>query len=101
MSEPVSKVTVLAKSSEGGPYAVEFSVLGNMALIKGDSKMLFDAAQTATLAQIRAWPQFVSTQKRLAEYEAALFEIVRELEGVKSRERSLKKEIADFLTTGK
>ena len=37
----------------------------------------------------------------LAEYEAALLEIEREMELVKSRERLLKRQMADFLTFGK
>ncbi|MGP8201828.1 MAG: hypothetical protein ACLQU4_20245 [Limisphaerales bacterium] len=121
MRETLSQITVLAKSSDGGSYPVEFSVRGDavlvlchcqagmnhmvckhkIALIKGDTKMLFDAPQSAALAQIRAWPQFPATQKRLAEYESALAEIDRELEKVKARERAIKKETAHFLTFGK
>jgi hypothetical protein len=121
MSETVSQITVLAKSSEGGSYPVEFTVLGEavrvfchcqagmnqmvckhkIALIKGDTRMLFDAAQAAALAQARAWPQFASTQKRLAEYELALAEIDRDFEKVKARERAIKKEMAHFLAFGK
>jgi hypothetical protein len=121
VSEPISRLTVLAKSSEAGSYLVEFSILGDMvrvfcncqaglnhmvckhkiALIKGETKMLFDAAQSATLDKIRSWPQFAFTQKRLAEYEVALMEIDRQFERVKSRERSIKKEMATFLMNGK
>jgi hypothetical protein len=119
MAEQISKLTVFAKSSDGGSYLVEFSVLDDMvrvfcncqaglnhmvckhkiALIK--TKMLFDAAESATLDKIRSWPQFACTQKRLAEYEVALMEIDRQLELVKSRERSIKKEMATFLLNGK
>ncbi|MEO7300825.1 MAG: hypothetical protein ABI042_19845 [Verrucomicrobiota bacterium] len=83
------KAVLLAKSSTGEPYKVEFlsdessvrifchcqaGVLQQMckhklALIKGDEKMLIDPNQSALLSEIQAWPQFVTLKTHACEYE--------------------------------
>ena len=89
------KATLLAKSSHGEPYEVEFleenesfrifcrcqaGVLHRMckhkqAFIDGDIEMLFDPSQATLLSEIRSWPQFKSLQKQLEAFSNQLREI--------------------------
>jgi hypothetical protein len=89
------KTTLLAKSSHGEPYKVEFlaedgslrifchcqaGVLHRMckhkqAFIDGDIKMLFDPAQAALLSEIRSCPQFQNLQKHLEAFSKQLNEL--------------------------
>src|SRR5438552_18413200 len=88
------KITILAKSSSGPPYTVEFmqqdlsvrvfchcqaGVMQQMCkhklgLIKGDLTMLFDAQQAPLLSEVHAWPQFSSLKTRTDEFEKKLKE---------------------------
>lgn len=93
---PAAKITLLAKSSSSKtPYKVEFTAHGpsvmvychckagvqrwmckhKLALILGDSNMLFDPGQAELLSQIQSWPQYSDLKKRTVEFETKLREI--------------------------
>jgi hypothetical protein len=93
---PPAKITLLAKSSSSTtPYKIEFIADGpsvrvychckagvqrwmckhKLALILGDSTMLFDPGQTELLSQIQSWPQYSDLKKRTDEFENKLREI--------------------------
>lgn len=93
---PPAKITLLAKSSSSRtPYKVEFMADGpsvmvychckagvqqwmckhKLALILGDSTMLFDPGQTELLSRIQSWPQYSDLKKRTDEFENKLREI--------------------------
>jgi hypothetical protein len=90
------KITLLAKSSSGGrPYKVEFLANGpsvmvqchclagrrkwmckhKLALITGDSNMLFDPSQAEHLSRIQSWPQYSDLKNRMEVYFKRLREI--------------------------
>lgn len=114
------KATLLAKSSSGDSYKVEFSVEGEcvrvfchcqagvlqqmckhkLALINGDTKMLFDAAQASLLTEIRAWPQFARLQARIARYERELGKIETAKAELAKQERAIKTQMGRDLTHG-
>ena len=93
------KATLLAKSSHGEPYKVEFSaadsglrifchcqagVLHRMckhkqAFIDGDTEMLFDPTQVALLSEIHSWPQFKNLQKHLEVFSQKLADIEKSI----------------------
>ncbi len=93
---PSARITVLAKSSSRkSPYKVEFMSDGpsvrvycpckagvqqwmckhKLALILGDSSMLFDPRQTELLSQIQSWPQYSDLKKRTTEFQNKLRQI--------------------------
>ena len=93
---PSAKITLLAKSSSSKtPYKVEFMADGpsvmvychfkagvqrwmckhKLALILGDSTMLFDPGQAELLSRIQSWPQYSDLKKRTDEFENKLREI--------------------------
>lgn len=114
------KAILLAKSSHGDPYKVEFSaddaglrifchcqagVLHRMckhkqAFIDGDIKMLFDPAQTALLSEIRSWPQFQSVQERLESLSKQLTEIEKAQCELEKRGKQIKAELGKGLSFG-
>ena len=114
------KATLLAKSSSGDSYDVEFAVDGEcvlvfchcqagvlqqmckhkLALIAGDTKMLLDAAQAPLLAEIRAWPQFARLQARVTRYARELAEIEAAKAEIAKREKITKAQMGRDLTHG-
>jgi hypothetical protein len=89
------KAILLAKSSSGEPYNVEFltdtgslrvfchcqaGVLQRMckhklAFIHGDTRMLFDSKQASLMSEIHSWPEFGNLKARVSEYEKKLLAI--------------------------
>jgi hypothetical protein len=114
------KTILLAKSSSGEPYKVEFIADGSslrvfchcqagvlqqmckhkLALIKGDTNMLFDPKHAALLSEVHAWSQFGELKVRTAEYEKKLKEIESAKEVFAKKEKSIKQEFARGLTRG-
>ena len=114
------KATLLAKSSSGEPYNVEFladdgslrvfchcqaGVLQRMckhklAFIQGDVKMLFDPNQATQLLEIHAWPEFGNLKAHAAEYEKQLAEIETAQNALARKEKAIKAEFAHGLTHG-
>jgi hypothetical protein len=114
------KTVLLAKSSSGEPYNVEFvadetsvrvfchcqaGVLQRMckhklAFLKGDTKMLFDPKQATLLLGILSWPQFTSLKVRLDEYEKKLRQVEIAKEDLTKEEAEIKAEFARGLTFG-
>ena len=114
------KIILLARSSSGGSYEVEFQPVENsirifchcqagmlqhmckhkLALIKGDMKMLFDPQQATLLSGIQSWPQFVGLKARTDAYEKELGEIEAAKSKLASREKELKQRFARGLTRG-
>lgn len=114
------KKTLLAKSSSGGSYYVQFLLddtsarvfchcpagetqmmcKHKIALIKGDVAMLFDAKETADLTEILAWPSFAKVKERLARYETELSAIERDKAILTKREKELKSAFSKALTFG-
>ena len=114
------KATLLAKSSHGEPYKVEFSaensnvrifchcqagVLHRMckhkqAFIDGNVEMLFDPNQTALLSEIRAWPQFKNFQKHLEAFSKQLTEIEKAQRELDKKEKQIKAELGKGLSFG-
>ena len=92
------RTTILAKSSSGDSYRVEFldesggirvfchcqaGVLQQMckhklALIKLDPKMLFDQSELPSSQAIGTWPSYPALSARLAEFERDLATIERD-----------------------
>lgn len=115
------KVTILAFSSSGGSYPVEFSddsgilrvfchcQAGTMqqmckhklALLKGDSKMLYDPTQEKLLQDVLTSKAYPTLKRSLDTYETELAEIEREMAKLKEREKKLKTEFAYGLTHGR
>ncbi len=115
------KVTILAASSSGGSYPVEFSdesdglrvfcrcqagVLQQickhkLALLKGDLKMLHDPAQEKVLREVMAWPAYPAAKRRLDEYERTITEIEKDMAKLKQREKVLKSDFAYELAHGR
>jgi hypothetical protein len=108
------KATLLAKSSSGESYKVEFSaensdvrifchcqagVLHRMckhkqALIDGNVEMLFDPNQTELLSEIRAWPQFKNLQKHFETFSKQLAEIEKARRELDKKENKSKQNLA-------
>lgn len=104
------KATLLAKSSHGEPYKVEFLVQGNgirvfchcqagvlhrmckhkQAFLDGDATMLFDPTQATVLTEIHTWPEFKNLKKQLEQFpdkldaiEKAKSELDRQAKAIK------------------
>ena len=114
------KATLLAKSSSGEPYNVEFltdagsvrifchcqaGVLQRMckhklAFIQGDTNMLFDSTQAHQLSEIHSWPEFGNLKAHAVEYEKKLLEIEVAQGVLAKKEKAVKAEFAHGLTHG-
>ena len=115
------KLTILASSSSGGSYDVEFlddnGVLrifchcqaGSMqqmckhklAFLKGDRTMLYNREQEKLLAEVLSSPTYPALRRRLDEYEEQLTKVEREMRKLKEREKILKTDFAYELTHGR
>jgi hypothetical protein len=114
------KATLLAKSSHGEPYKVEFSaensnvrifchcqagVLHRMckhkqAFIDGNVEMLFDPNQAPLLSEIRSWPQFKNLQRHLETFSKQLAEIEKAQRELDKKEKQIKAELGKGLSFG-
>lgn len=114
------KAVLLAKSSSGESYQVEFLSDGDslkvfchckagiqqwvykhkLALLKSDESMLFDPTQLALLSEILAWPQFRMLKARIDEYERKLDEIEVAKSDLLKQEKAVKSAFGHGLTHG-
>jgi hypothetical protein len=114
------KITLLAKSSSGGSYPVEFTSDSNsvrilchcqaglchlvckhkLAFLRGDKGMLFDPDQVSLLLEIHTWPQLTALRIHLDEYEGKLNEIETDRQKLLKREKTIKAEFAHALLHG-
>jgi hypothetical protein len=114
------KVTLLAKSSSGEPYNVEFSsdgtsirvfchcqagVLRQMckhksALLKRDFSILFKSEQSALLSEIHALPEFTALKIQTELFEQKLKEIEVAKNELSKKEKAIKAEFARGLSQG-
>jgi hypothetical protein len=114
------KATLLAKSSHGEPYKVEFSatdsglrmfchcqagVLHRMckhkqAFIDGKIEMLFDPTQAVVLSEIRSWPQFNDLKKLVAVFSEQLAAIEKSKRELDAQEKAIKAELGKGLSFG-
>jgi len=114
------KVILLAKSSSGEPYNVEFlteagslrvfchcqaGVLQRMckhklAFIQSDANMLFDSKQAPLLSEIHSWPEFGNLKTHVSEYEKKLLEIETAQGVLAKKEKAIKAEFARGLSHG-
>jgi hypothetical protein len=114
------KIVLLAKSSSGESYKVEFlgeescirvfchcqaGVLQHMckhklALLKGDESMLSDPKQAFLLSEIHTWPQFGTVKTHVDEFEKKLKEIEVAKEVLGKKEKTIKAEFARGLAKG-
>lgn len=114
------KLIVLAKSSSGEPYNVEFMLVGNsirifchcpagvtqqvckhkLGLIKGDTEMLFDPTQAEELAEIQTAPEFAKLRERVDEFEKRMSEIEAAKSALTKTEKSIKAELARGFAVG-
>ena len=115
------KLTLEAASSCGGSYPVEFSdetgslrVLCHcqagefqqmcrhkLALLKGDTRMLFDKAQEPLLREVLNSKAYPAVIMRLAQFETQLTGVEKEMAKLKEKEKGIKKEFAYELAHGK
>jgi len=114
------KATLLAKSSHGEPYKVEFlaedsalrifchcqaGVLHRMckhkqAFIDGNAEMLFDPNQATLLSEIRSWPQLKNLQKHIQLYGKQLAEIEKAKGELDKKEKQIKTAFGKGLSFG-
>jgi hypothetical protein len=114
------KANLLAKSSSGEPYNVEFMTDGGslrvfchcqagvlqrmckhkLAFIHGDTKMLFDSNQASLLSEIHLWPEFENLKAHIKEYEKQLSEIESAQNILAKKEKAIKAEFARGLSHG-
>ena len=114
------KATILAISSSGGSYNVDFEVhdggvavrcscaageIGQvckhkLGMIKGVAATLFNPAQLPELEAVRAWTQFASLRSRIERYEKELAALEVEKAAVSKKEKSTKAQMARELSTG-
>jgi hypothetical protein len=115
------KITLQAFSSSGGSYPVEVSdengvfrmfchcqagmtqqmCKHKIGFLKGDAKMLYNAAEKTLLEQIQSSPAFPAIKARLEVYEAALSDVEREMAKLKEKEKAIKRDFTYELTHGK
>src|ERR1041385_5790907 len=94
---------LLARSSEGGSYVVEFTEIDGtlrvichcqagtlqqmckhkLALLKGDSGMLHDQSQTAELSRILSSPEYAALKPRLDRYETEVAGVTVQMAALK------------------
>jgi hypothetical protein len=116
----IMKLKILAKSSSGGPYDVEFFADGEtirvfchceagvhqmmckhkLALILGDEKMLFDATQVQLHDELKKWPQFPLLQARGTRYEREVAEIETAKANLAKKEKAIKTQMSKDLSLG-
>ena len=72
-----------------------------LALIKLDTKMLYDSAQSAELETIGLWPAYAALRVRTDAYESDIAEIDRQKVQLAQREKQLKSAMAYELTHGR
>jgi predicted nucleic acid-binding Zn-ribbon protein len=72
-----------------------------LALLRGDSKMLYDLKQTKLLQEVLSSKAYPALKTRLDEYELELAETEREMAKLKEREKNLKTGFAYELTHGR
>lgn len=114
------KATLLAKSSSGEPYNVEFLTDGGslrvfchcqagvlqrmckhkLAFILGDTNMLFDSNQASLLSEIHTWPEFGNLKTHANEYEKQLAEIESAQAALAKKEKIIKAAFAHGLSHG-
>jgi hypothetical protein len=114
------KAVLLAKSSHGEPYKVEFlaadsglkifchcqaGMLHRMckhkqAFIDGNAEILFDSTQAALLSEIHSWPQFKILQKHLEAFSERLAEIQNSIRELDKKEKAIKAELGKGLSFG-
>lgn len=114
------KTILLAKSSSGESYQVEFLVDGNsvrvlchcqagvlhmmckhkLALLHGDKTMLFDSTQAHLLSELHTQPQFANLKSQLGEFEKKLKEIEVAKGALAKNEKAIKADFARGLTSG-
>ena len=114
------KATLLANSSSGESYKVEFSaedsnlrifchcqagVLHRMckhkqAFIDGNAEMLFDPNQAALLSEIHSWPQFKNLLKYLEAFSKQLTDIEKAHRELDKKEKQIKAELGKGLSFG-
>ncbi|MFO1489010.1 MAG: hypothetical protein U1F65_11085 [Verrucomicrobiota bacterium] len=114
------KTSLLAKSSSGEPYKVEFSSNGSelrvfchcpagvlhrmckhkQALIDGDVSMLFDPTSSEQLLQVRSSPEFKVLMKSLEVYFQQLKEVEKAKSELEKREKEIKAAVGRGLSFG-
>ncbi|MBI1804721.1 MAG: hypothetical protein HY033_10505 [Ignavibacteriae bacterium] len=114
------KLMILAQSSSGGNYPVDFSddsdVLRvfchcqagtlqqmykhKLALLKDDRKMLYNLAQEEILKEVLSSPSYAVLKRRLDKHEKQLEELGREMEKLKDQEKTLKSDFAYEIAQG-
>lgn len=114
------KTTFLVRGSSDVPHQVEFSSEGadlrvfchcqagvlqqmckhKLALIKGDTNLLFDQAQRAALSELRASSQFKTLMQKTEDYEKQLAEIESAKNDLTKKEKKLKASFARGLLFG-
>jgi hypothetical protein len=72
-----------------------------LALLKGDAKMLYDAAEQPLLDQTLSSPAYPAIKARLEAYEAQLADVEREMAKLKEKEKAIKRDFTHELTFGK
>jgi hypothetical protein len=115
------KITLQAFSSSGGSYSVEITddngflrifchcnagITHQMckhkaAFIRGDVKMLYDAAQEPVLKQLLSSKAYPALKARFDQFETQLAEVEREIAKIKEKEKAIKKDFVYELTHGK
>jgi hypothetical protein len=114
------KAILLAKSSSGEPYNVEFLTDGGslrvfchcqagvlqrmckhkLAFIQGDTNVLFDSKQSSLLSEIHSWSEFGNLKAHIMEYEKQLTEIETAQSALTKKEKAIKAEFAHGLSHG-
>jgi hypothetical protein len=115
------KLTIMAASSSGGGYPVDFSdesgamrvfchcqagmlqqiCKHKLALLKGDSRMLHDSSQEELLRSVLGSSSYPALKQAFDEYERAISNIEIEMNAIKQREKALKSGFAYELTHGR
>lgn len=114
------KTTLLAKSSSGDPYKVDFSakdstlrvychckagVLHRMckhkqAFLDGDTSMLFDPTQATVLAEIHTSPEFNNLKKRIEDFSDNLTIIEKSKSELERQAKAIKAAFGKGLSFG-
>jgi hypothetical protein len=114
------KVQVLAKSSSGGAYEVDFIrdsgfirvfcackagekgqyCKHKIALILGDVEMLYNPSDAESLKTIRAWPEFKQLLDRLRRFDDEMEVIENEKKALAEKEKKIKSDFSRDLARG-